>query len=452
MIAPYLRLAAAVLRARSWPELSLKTLPIFAKYGFARAAAFLLARSIRPLTPTPGRYRVLAIEKAIFNEDVLAAFGTMPDVQIFGVGRAVLKAMAVGLLPRRLCADDTYLSDDPNDTAAKQRYRDLWRRVLEHLGPANRFDAVLTGNWAYWAERELGAALEERDIPFIVMHKEGIKPPARSALLRDLFRATRGQFMGRRMFVYNEDERHHQIDGGIARSDQIAVVGMARMDALHAWRRLAAEGQVAASAPRPLVLFLAFLPNNFLPSYSGIASDLAWTGLCEGSLRALTALARDNPQIDVVVRPRAQEMPELLGILQALDLGPQPANFRVAAEGSVTPLLEQAWVVSGHNTTVLLEALAVGKPTVIPNFAEAQDARYAGYVVDVGPAAEYADDIAEFGKRLAAHCQTPKRPPAEIAPTAVAALDRWTGNGDGLACQRARKALALELKSTSRKK
>jgi hypothetical protein len=448
MLQPYFRLAGALARARSWPEAALKLMPILSKYGMVRMASFLLARSVRPLTTDPGRFRILVIEKAIFNEDILAALRDSAELQVFGVGRAVLKAMAVGLLPRKLCADDTYLSDDPADAEAKRRYRAFWRAVLANLPARARFDAVLTGNWAYWAERELGAALEERGTPFIVMHKEGIKPPARSALLRDLFRATRGQFMGRRMFVYNQDERHHQADGGIARDDQIVVVGMPRMDALHAWRRKAAAGEVPVCADRPTVLFLAFLPDNFLPSYSGLASDLAWSELCRGSLRGLLTLATANPEIEIIVRPRAQELPKLAAILA--DLAPTlPANLRLSAEGGVAPLLEQAWVVAGHNTTVLLEALALGKPTIVPDFAEARDPAYAGYLVDVGAAAEHADSEDDFVARIRNRCA--KRPTiaAEISPAAVVALDRWTGNGDGAACERVRHALMRELEPTS---
>jgi len=444
-LTPYYRLIVAVLRARSWHELSLKVLPILAKYGFARAAAFLLARSMRLLTEGTGTHSVLVIEKAIFNEDALAALRSMPDLCVYGIGRAVIKAIAVGFLPRHLCADDTYLSDDPADRQAKLSYRDFWVRVLGHLPATRRFDAVLTGNWAYWAERELGAALESRGIPFVVLHKEGIKPPARSAMLRELFRSTRGQFMGRRMFVYNEDERRHQVDGGIARNDQVVVVGMARLDEVHRWRRRAAAGEIPACAVRPLVLFLAFLPNNFLPSYSGLDSDLAWDELCRGSLRALTSFARANPGIDVVIRPRAQELDDLARILVEAVPGTLPGNLTLDASGGVMPLIERAWVIAGHNTTVLLEALATGKPVVVPNFAEALDPRYEGFMVDVGPAASYASSEAEFASILARRCAVPPVLPSELAPASVAALDKWTGNGDGGACARVRAALLREL-------
>jgi hypothetical protein len=320
----------------------------------------------------------------------------------------------------------------------------MWR----HLARLGEYDAVITGNWAYWAERELGAALEELGVPFIVLHKEGIKPPARSKLLRDLFRETRGQFMGRRMLVYHEDERHHQLLGDIARDDQIVIVGMPRMDLHHGWRLRAAAGEVPPRAERPLALFLAFLPNNFLPSYSGLKSDLAWEGLCQGSLRAMIRLAESDSAIRVIVRPRAHELPELKQLLDtaAASLGrPLPPNLDLSAEGDVTPLLHAAWVVCAHNTTVMFEGLAVGKPVVVPHFAEVDDDRYKGYIVDPGRAAELATSEGDLLARCLQHCRNPGPITADLSTDAIAALAKWTGNAEGDSASRVRAAILREL-------
>jgi hypothetical protein len=107
--------------------------------------------------------------------------------------------------------------------------------------------------------------------------------------------------------------------------------------------------------------------------------------------------------------------------------------------------VQAAWVVAGHNTTVLLEGLAAGKPVVVPHFAEAQDPRYAGYLVDVGSAAEHATSEEEFGARLKAHCAAPPRIAAELSPAAIAALDHWTGNSDGRSAERVRQAILNEV-------
>lgn len=442
-LASYCRLVRSLAAARSNFEFALPLLPILAKLGLSLTAAYLIHRTIRPLTGGPAKHRVLVIEKDVFSQDIMEVLGDMREVQAFGVRRAVLKSMALGILPRSICGDDIYVSDDPAAERAKLRYRRLCSGVWRHLSRFARYDAVLTGNWCYWAERELASVLEKIDTPFIVLHKEGIKPPERSRMLRDLFRRTRGQFAGRRVFVYHESERDHQIEGHIARADQIVIVGMPRLDRVHKWRRLAAAGRVPARAPRPTVLLLAFLPNNFLPSYSGIDSDLAWDELCSGTYRAAIRIAGENPEIDVIVRPRLHERDEVEELLDRA--GSRSANLRVVAEGEAMPLIEAGWVICGHNTTVLLEGLAANKPVVVPHFGEALDPRYHGYNVELDEAVEHASSADDLVARVKRHCESPPAINDELQPAASAALAKWTGNPDGKSSERVRLALMQEL-------
>lgn len=444
----YRQFMAALAASRNVQEFALRLLPILAKLGLALPAAYLIHRTIYPLSGAPARYRVLIIKKAVFNEDVLEVFGNAPDIEVFGVGRAVIKSLSLGILPRAVCDDATYVSDDPTAEQAKIRYRNVCLRVWRYLSLFRRYDAVITGNWCYWAERELAAALEEFGTPFIVLHKEGIKPPERSRMLRDLFKNTRGRFTGRRVFVYHELERDHQIEGGISRADQITIVGMPRLDRLHAWRKLAASGKVPTRSAKPLVLVLAFIPNNFLPSYSGIESDLAWDELCRGTYRAVVRLGRDNPDIDVVIRPRSYEVAEVEALLDRE--GPRPGNVRVEADGEIMPLIQASWVICGHNTTVLLEGLAAGKPVVVPHFSEALDARYHGYIVELGGAVEHANSGDDLVARIARHCESPEPVREELRPAVLAELEKWTGNADGRASERVRSALMQELAGSGR--
>ncbi len=442
-LAAYIHFLRVLGAARSSFDLALPVLPILAKYGLCLPAACLVHLTIRPLTEKAAKYRVLVIEKDVFNEDILEVLGDMPEVQAVGVRRAVIKSLALGILPKSICGDDIYVSDDPAAERAKLEYRRLWRGIWRYLSWFSHYDAILTGNWCYWAEREFATVLEDADTPFIVLHKEGIKPPARSEMLRDLFKRTRGSFTGRRVLVYHEDERDHQIDGKISRADQIVVVGMPRLDRNHKWRALAAAGKLSPRAPRPTVLLLAFLPNNFLPSYSGIDSDLAWDALCDGTYRAMVRLATENPGFDVIVRPRQHEQAEVEALLAAA--GPRPDNLRMVSEGAAMPLVEASWVICGHNTTVLLEGLAIGKPVVVPHFGEALDPRYEGYNVELGDAVEHASSTEDLVGRLKRHCDKPEPIEGRLRPVALAALAKWNGNADGKASERVRQAILNEL-------
>lgn len=442
-LAKYRQLITGLVISKNLHDFSLKIIPVLAKLGWAFPIALLINKTIRELAGSPSSYRVLIIEKAIFNEDALEVLGKAPEIEVFGLKRVFLKVMALGVLPRAICDDATYVSEDPSAAAAKLRYLKLCRSVWWYLSLFRRYDLVLTGNWCYWAEREFASALEEIDTPFVVLHKEGIKPPARSEMLRELFKKTRGQFTGRRVLVYHESERDHQIEGGIAKPEQITIVGMPRLDRLHSWRKKAAKGLVQERAKRPLVLFLAFIPNNFLPSYSGISSDMAWNDLCAGTYQAAIRLAQTHSDIDVIIRPRGYERDEVEEILA--QEGARPANLSVVADGDVTPLIQASWVLCGHNTTVLLEGLAAGKPIVTPHFGEALEDRYKGYIVDLGDAVEHAHSVQNLVSRLAKHCVSGDRVREFLSPAAKSQLSKWTGNADGAASVRALNALMAEL-------
>ncbi len=187
-------LFTAILRSRNAFDVAIKLIPPFAKRGFAWPVAILMHCAVRPLHRPPAAYRVLVIQKAIFNEDILQVFATWDEIQTYGIGRAAIKAMALAYLPPTVCDDATYVTADRDIEAAKLRYRQFCSRVWRRLQRLRHYDAVITANWSYWAERELTTALEQLGTPFLVLHKEGIKPPERSKLLRTMFVSTRGRF------------------------------------------------------------------------------------------------------------------------------------------------------------------------------------------------------------------------------------------------------------------
>src|SRR5690606_6086715 len=110
--------------------------------------------------------------------------------------------------------------------------REVFRIVLEKV----RIDAIVSGNFTYFAERELQHAAEEIGLPFIVLHKESLKSPGRQKFFEDLYRNRRGLFRGRRIIVYNNLERDVQIASGVAEPERISVCGMPRLDRAHQWR------------------------------------------------------------------------------------------------------------------------------------------------------------------------------------------------------------------------
>ena len=257
---------------------------------------------------------------------------------------------------------------------------------------------VLTGNFGYCAEREFAAVVEAAGTPFVALHKENVRPPKRIAYWHHLYKERRGPFAGRRVLVYNDIERELEIASMVAAPEKIVVTGMPRLDRIHRWRRQ--NVGATKDRTRPQVLFLAFARYEKLTGIqrkpaAGIAGDmeliegedwgkLSWSELGEDSHRAMVELARRRPDISVIVKTKGQrrKKDDILAMLQfAADN--MPPNLKIVDGGDPFDLMVESRVVIGFNTTGLLEAIAAGKPVIVPWFGEAQDSAMSDHIIDL---------------------------------------------------------------------
>jgi hypothetical protein len=400
---------------------------------------------------------VVIIPKEGFTEDVLAALADAESVNVVALRRIVVKVLAQPFLPYFI-DDNNYLSCGPQYDEAKLRYRRFLVSFLQSLRRLRPIDGIITGNFSYATERELASAMEQLGLPFIALHKENLKTPGRVEFFERIYRDRRGPFTGRKILVYNQIERDLQIRAGVARPDRIEIVGMPRLDRLHAWRRTH-----AGEARRGRILFFVFSSATGMPrvvrktetpgqvrfedEQDSDDGDISLAQLSEATCRALLQVARDNRDIEVVVKSKGRrrdlnETTALFGMASEAEL---PSNMRIAHGGDVLDLIAEASVVCGFNSTALLEAVAAGKPVVMPWFAEAQLPEVLPYLIDlrgVCAAAASPEDLAATLLRLA---RQPKPTPVELDPESRHTLKFWTGNDDGDAAARAREAILKEL-------
>jgi hypothetical protein len=108
--------------------------------------------------------------------------------------------------------------------------------------------------------------------------------------------------------------------------------------------------------------------------------------------------------------------------------------------GDAAAMTRSAAVLAGLNTTMLLEALAAGRPAVALVLAEAAGAARE-HVVDLAGAAHVVHDEATAVDRIVELAERPPPVPATLDDATVAVLGRWTGNPDGRASARTVAAL-----------
>ena len=441
----------------------LKALQASAKLDLPWLAAIMISPLItrkKPAAASP-RYSIVILPKDGFTQDVMSALSGADDVEVLALPRLVLRELFRAFLPNSV-DDNNYASAGSEFDQAKSRYRDFLRRVFKMLQRFRMIDAVVTGNFGYRAERELASAMSDLGIPFIALHKENLKTPGRVAFFEHIYRERRGAFTGRIILVYNKIEKDLQIRAAVAASEQIQIVGMPRLDRIHDWRR----ANAGAATPRQILFFL-FSPLTGMPrivrkgatagevyleddgsddSDNSISLDKLYAHTC----RTILAIAREHPDIEVVVKTkgRQRDIAESAGPFGLKDEQSPPPNLRIVHSGDVLPLIAQASVVCGFNSTALLESVAAGKPVVLPWFEEAERAEVQPYVIDLRALGDVAHNPAELHDLLIRHALSPRPVPAELAANETTTLDHWTGNIDGQASERTRRAILASIDDT----
>lgn len=400
---------------------------------------------------------ILIIPKEGFVDDILSSFGNEGSFNIYRVYRSALKAIAAGILHPSL-DDNNYVSYDREINATKIQYRDFLREIWIRLDHLHFFQAVMGGNFGYYAERELGAALEEIGRPFIALHKENLKSPGRVEFFSHIYRTRRGIFHGRKVFVYNDIEKKVQMEAGVVENGRIVVTGMPRLDRIHRWRM---EHDVRSTETLSRnILFFSFWPKTGLPivprkirsgvegGYESLGRELdglGWTRLLRDCHEAVIRLAKENPEITVFVKSKGR-LRESSAMYEGL--GPEkryPENLKVIVGGDPFEQITGSKVICGFNTTGLLEGLAAGKKVVVPRFDEALDEKMQPYIIDLEDAVECAGSPHDLIDILKKHALSDDPPAVDLSPAAIRMLDKWVGNSDGRSGQRVCDALIKEI-------
>ena len=104
----------------------------------------------------------------------------------------------------------------------------------------------------------------------------------------------------------------------------------------------------------------------------------------------------------------------------------RPANLKLVVGGDPQDLIARASVVCGFTTTALLEAIAAGKPVVVPRFAEAAVNQTRPYFLDLGAAVEHAASAGDLYGQLLARAVPPVPPSPELFPPPPTHPRCWT--------------------------
>jgi hypothetical protein len=289
----------------------------------------------------------------------------------------------------------------PSDSKAmqqKQALQKFYLNWLPELLSSRGIDCVVSYHIRVPMDVDLGMAAMQAGIPYIVMYREGLF--ASGARLRErtmpvIFK--RFGFWGTHLIVHNQSCRELAIETGLADADKVSALGCLRMDEFV--RRLKDAPDRRGETRRRVAYFPfslkdtpdASLPMDvFFPMFRDIHVSLA-------------RLAADNPELDVVFKPKPKVLKGWRVHLdkafaeEGIDPDAIP-NLIIDANLDAQNLILDSDVIVGLNTTTLLEAGIAKKPVIVTFFHEIRQKAYLDTVkfLEAFDYLDVADDSADM--------------------------------------------------------
>lgn len=258
-----------------------------------------------------------------------------------------------------------YMNPPPGSALERQkaRYRRFLRGFLPLLYERHGVDCVIGPHVHYYPDADIGAVSQTLGLPFVVLHRENMV--LSSFLCEMVWHRLRllKPFEGSQIIVHNEAMREVMIGGGFVDEKRVSALGCVRMDE---FVRSCARAEPPRNARKRILFF---------PFYTGWTFPEPVRPFFNAAHATLVRYAMLRPDVDVHIKPKAKfEAAWRKDFDRALNESglriDALANLRIDCSGDAQELILKADVVSGLQTTTLLEAGLAGRPVVIPYFKE----------------------------------------------------------------------------------
>lgn len=321
----------------------------------------------------------------------------------------------------------------------KKTLRAFLRAFLPRLYGRLAVDCVVGPHVHYYPDSDWGAVSDQLGYPYIVLQRENM---VLAQFLRDHVRRRvqlMGRFEGSHIIVHNERMRDLYIEAAIVDPPRISALGCVRMDRFV----VKAHEMQPPQNQRKRVLYFPF--------YLGLTFEEPIRPFFAAAHVALLEFARDNPQVEVRLKPKPKFEGKWRSDLQqaihgaGLDLAAIP-NLIIRSDGDAQHLIAESDVVCGLQTTTLLEAGLAGRPVVIPYFKEMDDPKFDARVMfrDAFHYFDVAPDAETFKAMLSRGLTTPEIDPQRRAGIREV-FSRYVSDLEGNATARYVEALSREV-------
>jgi len=310
--------------------------------------------------PRP-KYRVLCLEQAIFNDDIQALAVRTESFLFLEYPRWAAKIIFQTFIPRGSEESDEHRYPLIEDTSPRaRRYNRYARRFWSAVLRRNRVDAVVVANFPYCFQQELMRVCRDKGVAFVVLHKEGMAVDYDRYV--EMYATQR--FRGHSILFYNRLIRDAVLKKGIdgITEDNTSIVGIPRLDEY--------AGLSEPNESRKHVVLFSFRPLDKFKHLAGGEEEMK--RLIEESYsyhKAFLEMAVKHPEYDFTVKTKKTggSVEYIEDILKEV-AGERPGNVEITDEISPQALIGRASVVTGFNSTTLIEAVVARRKIVTADF------------------------------------------------------------------------------------
>ena len=329
------------------------------------------------------KFNVICIERPIFDEEILEISNNSGRVNYLLIPKIIFISIFKSYFHRRKFDHVNYHYDESIDKE-KKAYKKFLNNFLNSLLSEFNIDAFMSANYVYSWQQELTDICLERKIPFIILHKEGMTSPSQYHNLVKTY--TNGRFRASKMLLYNDNIRTALLDAKIEgiTSKNLVTVGVPRFD-----RYFNIDGK------GDNVVFFSFFMEDKL-RHLDISDELKADLLQKATSFhiEIMRLAQKMQNINVTIKTKSGER----YLNYVLEISKNNGftglkNLKIINTGTPYDLINDAFLVGGLNSSVLIEAMIAKRQIFMPDFTSSHFEDYFFNNQDLIKYVDSADDL-----------------------------------------------------------
>lgn len=339
---------------------------IFVKIRFHFGCALILTLLTRPLSGKR-KYRVLALRKSIFNEDLKAINLVSSELQFLSFPRLLLSEIIKNYVDNfEELNDSTYHRLIDGTPEQKKIYNAIYS-VFKYLKWMLNFDVIFAGNYVYVSQQELFIVAKEFRIPVIILYKEGIGASIKSSSEISKKMYSGKFFFGHSIFFYNLAIKKMLVNANISGiyNDNTHVVGIPRLDHyIKLKNEQSKEKHITLFSFEPFIKAQRFVDDSSkIDEYieRGERFHFDFIKFCiDFPDYFLTIKTKNNPSSKNAI----------IKLLRNYGIEKLPSNVKISTTSDPIKLIEDSQFIAGSLSTTLLEAMLLDKYILCPYFKD----------------------------------------------------------------------------------